>query len=82
MKVKKSLSANKLIGVQEINDFLKKYGDFSAKNFRTWTANEYFIKHLYYILSDTPDLNKLSEKMKLGFNELCGRFRILFFVTP
>ena len=26
------------------------------------TANEYFIKHLYYILSDTPDLNKLSER--------------------
>ena len=45
-----------------VNDFLKKYGDFSAKNFRTWTANEYFIKHLYYILSDTPDLNKLSER--------------------
>ncbi len=48
-----------------INDFLKQYGDFSAKNFRTWTANEFFIKHLYYILSDiskTQDLCKLSQK--------------------
>lgn len=48
-----------------INDFLKRYGDFSAKNFRTWTANTYVIKYLYNILEQLKkqtDLNKLSNR--------------------
>tara|TARA_B100001142_G_C14298209_1_gene641741 strand:- start:27 stop:1040 length:1014 start_codon:yes stop_codon:yes gene_type:complete len=48
-----------------INDFLKQYGDFSAKNFRTWTANEYIVKYLYNMLSELSkqeDLNSLSER--------------------
>ena len=47
-----------------INDFLKRYGDFSAKNFRTWTANTYIIKYLYNILDQLKkqtDLNKISK---------------------
>ena len=35
-----------------INDFLKKYGDFSAKNFRTWYANLFVIKYLYELMYD------------------------------
>jgi len=47
-----------------INDFLKQYGNFSAKNFRTWTANEFIIM---YILDESKkysedDLNTLSER--------------------
>ena len=48
-----------------INDFLKRYGDFSAKNFRTWTANTYIIKYLYNILDKLKkqtDLNKISNR--------------------
>jgi DNA topoisomerase I len=30
----------------DINNFLKKYGDFTAKDFRTWVANVEFIKDL------------------------------------
>ena len=48
-----------------INDFLKQYGDFSAKNFRTWTANEYIVKYLYNMLTELSkkeDLNSLSER--------------------
>lgn len=48
-----------------INDFLKRYGDFSAKNFRTWTANTYIIKYLYNILDQLKkqtDLNKISNR--------------------
>jgi DNA topoisomerase IB len=48
-----------------INDFLKRYGDFSAKNFRTWTANTYIVKYLYnilYQLKKNADINKLSDR--------------------
>ena len=50
-----------------INDFLKKYGDFSAKIFRTWTANEFIVKYLYNIILQIKDvdnnyLESLSEK--------------------
>jgi|TARA_Y100000816_G_scaffold289488_1_gene276044 DNA topoisomerase-1 len=48
-----------------INDFLKRYGDFSAKNFRTWTANTYIVKYLYNILYELrkqTDLSKISQR--------------------
>ena len=32
---------------KDVNDFLKQFGDFSAKNFRTWGAN---IEFIYQIL--------------------------------
>lgn len=41
-----------------INDFLKNYGDFSAKIFRTWTANEFIIKYLYNIVFQIKDVDK------------------------
>ena len=30
----------------DVNDFLKKYGDFTTKDFRTWYANMYFINEI------------------------------------
>lgn len=52
------------INSSHINDFLKLYGDFSAKNFRTLFANENIIK---YLLENTKhfkkeELNNLSER--------------------
>ena len=38
---------------------------FSAKNFRTWTANTYIVKYLYNILYELrkqTDLNKISQR--------------------
>ena len=50
-----------------INDFLKQYGDFSAKNFRTWTANEYILKYLY---SELQELQKNDELDKISNSKL------------
>ncbi len=51
------------INSSHINDFLKQYGDFSAKNFRTWSANEFIIKYLYNILNNLPEeYDELSER--------------------
>ena len=55
------------INSNHINDFLKNYGDFSAKIFRTWTANEFIVKYLYNIILQIKDVDKtyiesLSEK--------------------
>ena len=51
------------ISSSHINDFLKQYGDFSAKNFRTWSANEFIIKYLYNILDNLPEeYEELSER--------------------
>ena len=52
------------ISSSHINDFLKTYGDFSAKNFRTLYANENIIR---YLLENTrhfkeDELNNLSER--------------------
>jgi len=35
------------IGSCDVNDFLKNYGDFSTKDFRTWFANMYFLNEIY-----------------------------------
>lgn len=35
-----------------INDFLKQYGNYSAKIFRTWSANELIIKYLYNLANE------------------------------
>ena len=59
-------SKNELYNINSshINDFLKSYGDFSAKNFRTLFANVNIIK---YLLENTKhfkkeELNNLSER--------------------
>jgi len=46
----------------DVNKYLKQFGDFSAKNFRTWTANVDLIKEL---LKDSTNLKKhLTESIK------------------
>ena len=45
-----------------INDFLKDYGNFSAKIFRTWTANEYIVKYLYNIVKQLYEQNEIEIK--------------------
>ena len=34
------------VSASDVNNYLKQFGDFSAKNFRTWTANTDLIKEL------------------------------------
>lgn len=52
------------INSSHINDFLKIYGNFSAKNFRTLYANENIIKYLLENTKQfkTDELNNLSER--------------------
>ena len=46
----------------DVNKYLKQFGNFSAKNFRTWTANVDLIKELQ---KQTTDLKKhLSQSIK------------------
>ena len=46
----------------DVNNYLKQFGDFSAKNFRTWTANTDLIKEL---LKPAKNLKKhLNESVK------------------
>jgi DNA topoisomerase-1 len=43
------------VKASDVNKYLKQFGDFSAKNFRTWTANVDLIKELQ---KDTTNLKK------------------------
>ena len=43
----------------EVNDYLKQFGDFTAKNFRTWGANIEFIKS---IVKHSKSLSECNEK--------------------
>jgi len=56
-----------------VNDFLKQYGDFSAKNFRTWTANEYIIKYLYSDLLELKKTDNLDELSDSKLNKLINK---------
>ena len=42
-----------------MNEYLKQFGDFTAKNFRTWGANIEFIKS---ILNHSKSLSECDEK--------------------
>lgn len=61
------------VNSSHINDFLKRYGDFSAKNFRTWTANTYIIKYLYNILFELNKKTKLSEISKRNISIIVNK---------
>ena len=57
-------SNNKYYNVKatDVNKYLKQFGEFSAKNFRTWTANTDLIKEL---VKSTTNLKKhLTESIK------------------
>lgn len=45
----------------DVNDFLKQYGDFTSKDFRTWYANIYFINEIM-ALGEIPD--KITHRKK------------------
>ena len=49
------------INSSHINEFLKKYGDISAKDFRTWAANIYIIKYLYNCVKNLEESNKIED---------------------
>ena len=50
------------VNAVDVNRYLKQFGDFSAKNFRTWTANTDLIKEL---VKPSQNIKKhLSESIK------------------
>ena len=56
------------VSAPDVNRYLKQFGNFSAKNFRTWTANVDFIKELKkpstnYKKHITESVKKISIKM-------------------
>lgn len=48
------------ITADDVNDFLKNYGNISTKMFRTWKANYYFLKYIRYleIPNNKTNMNK------------------------
>ena len=51
------------VNAPDVNNYLKQFGNFSAKNFRTWTANTDLIKEL---LKPAKNLKKhLNESVKV-----------------
>jgi len=59
-------SNNKYYNVQapDVNRYLSQFGDFSAKNFRTWSANTDLIKELLQPRTDRTLKKHLSESLK------------------
>ena len=54
------------IGAADVNDYLKKYGDISTKNFRTWMANIHFMDNFIKVLNTRAhDLDKITHRRKL-----------------
>ena len=48
----------------DVNNYLKQFGDFSAKNFRTWGANiELIYQLLKHCLKDFPDTNNKTKRL-------------------
>ena len=63
MKIKKSLSANKLIGVQEINDFLKKSITFEqCKDLINIKTRQYAKRQNTWARGHMKNWNKLYSK--------------------
>lgn len=46
----------------DVNKYLKKFGNFSSKNFRTWVANLSFITELLNLVKDSKDSNETQRK--------------------
>ena len=54
------------VGAGDVNNYLKKYGDFSTKNFRTWMANTHFIDSMMNVLESKEfDISKVSHRKKV-----------------
>jgi len=54
---------NYTLKARDVNKYLKSFGDFSSKNFRTFTANLHFIIYLNKTDSITESLKKVSDKI-------------------
>ena len=49
------------VNSNDVNTYIKQFGDFSSKDFRTWSANIKLIKYL--LKSDHENLNKKYKRM-------------------
>ena len=57
-----------------INDYIKEYGDFSIKDFRTYSANEMLLKYYYNLYKFNGGLKDISKnKLKQGNNKCLDR---------
>jgi len=57
-----------------INDYIKEYGNFSIKDFRTYSANEMLLKYYYNLYKFNRGLKDLSQnKLKQGNNKCIDR---------
>lgn len=54
----------------QINDYIKEYGDFTIKDFRTYSANEMLLKYFYNLYKNNDGLKDISQsKIKQGGNK-------------
>ena len=54
------------VGAGDVNNYLKKYGVISTKNFRTWMANTHFIDNMMKVLeSGEFDVSKVTHRKKI-----------------
>ena len=51
----------KKVTASDVNEYLKQFGNFTSKNFRTWNANSYFIQNYLESISN-EDKSKLNEE--------------------
>jgi len=51
----------KKVTASDVNEYLKQFGNFTSKNFRTWNANSYFIQNYLESISN-EDKAKLNEE--------------------
>tara|TARA_B100001094_G_scaffold331913_2_gene401896 strand:- start:2112 stop:3140 length:1029 start_codon:yes stop_codon:yes gene_type:complete len=59
------------INSSHINDYLKDYGDFSIKDFRTYSANEMLLKYYYNLYKFNGGLKDLSKNKLKQTNNKC-----------
>jgi len=55
----------------QINDYIKKYGDFSIKDFRTYSANEMLLKYYYNLYKFNGGLKDISQSKLKQCNNKC-----------
>jgi DNA topoisomerase I len=60
----KNRNKYKKIKASDVNNYLKTFGDFTTKNFRTWGANIKFIK---YLLNSSEKTNNKNIKQAIDF---------------
>jgi len=62
------------IDSSHINDYLKQYGDFTIKDFRTYSANEMLLKYFYNMYKYNNKLSNITQrKLKQSCNKCLDR---------